>query len=177
MRWQFGAVLPPGKDGLFKALTRFKNAKSTNKRVTLWINNSSSLLIMQTFAIREWISFLDIKSNLCGAEQKFFAKYNRDLATYMRSIGDGTGIDLMAAVVPPKSLYIEVRCLQVKNFRHQVDRRPNTIIRCILWFEMQDYGELETDGSVIMLKKNSQHFLPRAHCEQLIRNGILEHIS
>lgn len=56
----------------------------------------------------------DIKSNLCEAEQKFFAKYNRDLATYMRSIGDGAGVDLMSGVVPPKSLYIEVRCLQVR---------------------------------------------------------------
>jgi len=56
---------------------------------------------------------LDIKANLSEAEQKFFAKYNRDLASYMRSIGDGVGIDLMSGVVPPKSLYIEVRCLQV----------------------------------------------------------------
>jgi GINS complex subunit 1 len=41
----------------------------------------------------------------------------------------------------------------------------------------QDYGEMETDdGSVIVLKKNTQHYLPRQHCEQLIRQGILEHI-
>jgi GINS complex subunit 1 len=53
----------------------------------------------------------------------------------------------------PKSLYVEVRCVQ-------------------------DYGQLETeDGSIILLKKNTQHFLPRAQCEQLIRQGILEHVS
>uniref|UniRef100_A0A3P9A9S4 DNA replication complex GINS protein PSF1 n=1 Tax=Esox lucius TaxID=8010 RepID=A0A3P9A9S4_ESOLU len=53
---------------------------------------------------------------------------------------------------PPKSLYIEVRCLK-------------------------DYGEFEIDdGTIILLKKNSQHFLPRWKCEQLIRQGVLEHI-
>ena len=94
----------------------------------------------------------DIKSNLCEAEQNFFAKYNRDLATYMRSVGDGTGVDLMTDNQPPKSLYIEVRCIQ-------------------------DYGEMETDdGSIVFLKKNTQHYLPRQHCEQLIKQGILEHI-
>ena len=94
----------------------------------------------------------DVKSHLTEAEQTFFAKYNRDLAAYMRSAGDGAGIDLMTDNHPPKSLYIEVRCVQV-------------------------YGELETDdGSAIVLKRNTQHFLPRQHCEQLIRQGILEHI-
>ncbi|XP_006806945.1 DNA replication complex GINS protein PSF1 [Neolamprologus brichardi] len=53
---------------------------------------------------------------------------------------------------PPKSLYIEVRCLK-------------------------DHGEFEIDdGTVILLKKNSQHFLPRWKCEQLIRQGVLEHV-
>jgi hypothetical protein len=55
----------------------------------------------------------DVKANLCEAEQNFFAKYNRDLATYMRSVGDGAGIDLMTDNHPPKTLYIEVRCVQV----------------------------------------------------------------
>ena len=32
----------------------------------------------------------------------------------MRSVGDGVGIDLMTDTHPPKSLYIEVRCVQVK---------------------------------------------------------------
>jgi hypothetical protein len=33
----------------------------------------------------------------------------------MRSVGDGAGIDLMTDTHPPKSLYIEVRCVQVRN--------------------------------------------------------------
>ena len=70
----------------------------------------------------------------------------------MRALGDGVGLDLMTDLRPPKSLFIEVRCIQ-------------------------DYGEIETDdGHVVCLKKNSQHFLPRALCEPLIRQGILKHI-
>ena len=90
----------------------------------------------------------DVKANLCEPEQKFFGQYNRNLADYMRSVG----VDLMTDQTAPKSLYVEVRCVE-------------------------DYGELETeDGAIILLKKNTQHFLPRAECEQLIRQGILEHV-
>lgn len=97
----------------------------------------------------------DLKANLCAPEQAFFSKYNKALATYMRSVGTGNsgGVDLMTDHTPPKGLYVEVRCLQ-------------------------DYGELETDdGSIVMLNKNTQHFLPRSQCEQLIRQGVLEHVS
>ncbi|XP_074844518.1 DNA replication complex GINS protein PSF1 isoform X2 [Carettochelys insculpta] len=45
-------------------------------------------------------------------------------------------------------------------------------VRCL-----KDHGEFEIDdGTTILLKKNSQHFLPRWKCEQLIRQGILEHV-
>ena len=63
-----------------------------------------------------------------------------------------TAGDLTIDQDPPKSLLIEVRCVQ-------------------------DHGELETDdGTVIMLKKNTQHFLPRSQVEPLIRQGILQHV-
>ena len=62
------------------------------------------------------------------------------------------GTDLTNDLAPPKALYIEVRVLQ-------------------------DYGELETpDGEVVLLKKGSQHHLPRDQCEQLILQGVLEHV-
>nr|ADD24278.1 DNA replication complex GINS protein PSF1 [Lepeophtheirus salmonis] len=95
----------------------------------------------------------EMKANLCSAEIDFFHQYNKDLAGYMASIRGGMGVDLMTDILPPKSLYIEVRCIK-------------------------DYGEMETeDGEVILLKKNTQHFLPRSQCEQLIRQGILQHVS
>ncbi|XP_046388604.1 DNA replication complex GINS protein PSF1-like [Ischnura elegans] len=94
----------------------------------------------------------EIKYNLCEPENKWFANYSKYLANYMKSIGDNYGLDLTQDTKPPKSLYIEVRCLV-------------------------DYGKLELeDGEVVLLKKNSQHLLPRSECEPLIRQGILQHI-
>eukprot|EP00794_Sanderia_malayensis_P019891 gene19891-21833_t len=93
----------------------------------------------------------EIKLNLCEQEVQWFTKYSRSLATYMAGIG-GIGLDLTQNLKPPKSLYIEVRCLV-------------------------DYGEFETeDGAIILLKKNSQHLLPRSQCERLIRQGVLQHL-
>ncbi|KAK7878355.1 hypothetical protein WMY93_031072 [Mugilogobius chulae] len=66
--------------------------------------------------------------------------------------GKRKGLDITQDTRPPKSLYIQVRCVK-------------------------DHGELEIDdGTVILLKRNSQHFLPRWKCEQLIRQGVLEHV-
>ncbi len=91
----------------------------------------------------------DFKLCLCEQEVQWFNRYNRTLANYMRRIG---GIDLTQYMKPPKSTYIEVRCVR-------------------------DGGELETeDGTVIQLKQDSQHYLPRAQCEHLIQQGTLEHI-
>ena len=94
----------------------------------------------------------EFRLSLCEQETQWFQRYNRGLASYMRSIGDGN-LDLTQYTSPPKSLYIEVRCVS-------------------------DYGELATDdGTVVQLKKDSQHHLLRSQCEQLIRLGILEHIQ
>ena len=93
----------------------------------------------------------EFRLSLCEEEIQWFQRYNRSLASYMRSLGGGD-LDLTQYTLPPKSLYIEVRCLV-------------------------DYGELITDdGTVVQLKKGSQHHLPRSQCEQLVRQGILEHI-
>lgn len=95
----------------------------------------------------------DIKQSLCEPEIQWFNAYSKNLATYMRSIGDGLGVNLTGDLKPPKSLYVEVRCLV-------------------------DYGKFELDGGeVILLNKNSQHYLPRVECEPLIRQGILQHIA
>ncbi|KAG8197718.1 hypothetical protein JTE90_001640 [Oedothorax gibbosus] len=94
----------------------------------------------------------DVKSCLSEAEVNWFSAYNRNLATYMGSIG-GMGVDLFANFQPPKSLYIQVRCLS-------------------------EYGDFETsDGNTVVLTKNSTHFLQRTDCEKLIHQGILEHIT
>ena len=92
----------------------------------------------------------EFKLCLCEQEVQWFNRYNRSLANYMRKIG---GLDLTQYMQPPKSSYIEVRCLT-------------------------DYGEFETeDGTIIQLKVGSQHYLLRSQCEHLIKQGTLEHIS
>ncbi|XP_059149499.1 DNA replication complex GINS protein PSF1-like [Physella acuta] len=94
----------------------------------------------------------DVKYNMCEHEVQWFNQYNRLLANYMRSIGENGGLDLTQDMKPPKTLYVLVRCIM-------------------------DHGEFETqDGNVILLKKNSQHYLLRSECEHLIRQGVLEHI-
>jgi len=90
----------------------------------------------------------DIKFNTSENEARWFASYNKSLANYMGTLG----VDLTQNMSPPKTLFVDVRCLT-------------------------DYGELETrDGDIVMLRKDSQHSLLRADCEQLIRQGILEHV-
>uniref|UniRef100_A0A6I8NGL2 DNA replication complex GINS protein PSF1 n=1 Tax=Ornithorhynchus anatinus TaxID=9258 RepID=A0A6I8NGL2_ORNAN len=86
-----------------------------------------------------------LRFHMSAEEMQWFNQYKKSLATYMRSLGGDEGLDITQDIKPPKSLYIEVRCLK-------------------------DYGEFEIDdGTSILLKKNSQHFLPRWKCEQLIR--------
>jgi len=93
-----------------------------------------------------------VKVNLSESENQWFLRYNRSLAKYMSCLGEG-GLDLTVCQKPPDSLFIEVRCLRNR-------------------------GEFQlSDGSTILLKKNSIHFLPRSQCETLIREGILEHVS
>jgi hypothetical protein len=65
---------------------------------------------------------------------QWFGSYSRNLASYMRSIGGGMGLDITQDIKPPKSLYIQVRCIV-------------------------DYGEFETeDGTVVLLKRNALVF-------------------
>ena len=94
----------------------------------------------------------EVKINICEPESEWFNAYSKNLATYMRSVGDGIGLDLTQDLHPPKQLYIEVRCLT-------------------------DYGDFDTEcGETILLKKGSQYLLPRSECEHLIHQGVLEHV-
>lgn len=93
----------------------------------------------------------EVNANLLNAELQWFQAYNKSLATYMRSIGDQHGFNLTINILPPKTPYVEVKCLA-------------------------DFGKLEIEeGQTVTLKKNTYHLLPRDICEPLIRQGILEH--
>ncbi|XP_058790153.1 DNA replication complex GINS protein PSF1-like [Phymastichus coffea] len=93
----------------------------------------------------------EITKNLLPAETAWFQTYNKSLAMYMKSIGKD-GLNIMNDFKPPKSLFVEVRCVK-------------------------DYGKFELDdGQTVNLKENTYHLLPRSECEILIRQGILEHV-
>jgi GINS complex subunit 1 len=130
------------------AITYRHSAIERNKRCLLaYINHR-----METIRRLRWefgaVLPEGIRLNLAQPELQFSSKYNRILANYMASVGT----DLTTDITPPKSLYIMVRV-------------------------RQDYGDLETDnGEVIQLKAGLQHHLPRDLCEQLILQGVLEHI-
>lgn len=96
-----------------------------------------------------------IKANMSDSEVIWFQKYSKTLANYMKSLASTSnmqGIDLTQYSRPPKSLFIHVRCLQ-------------------------DYGELElSDGHTVSLLKHSQHYVLASDVQDLIKQGILEHI-
>ncbi|KAK4469736.1 hypothetical protein MN116_007259 [Schistosoma mekongi] len=99
----------------------------------------------------------DVRDNLSQSEQTWFKHYCSCLANFMQADtpdrGGGGMLDLIQYRTPPKSLFLEVRCLQ-------------------------NFGEFETeDGSVLQLTKGSHHLMYRTDCEALIRQGILEHIT
>ncbi|XP_044784206.2 DNA replication complex GINS protein PSF1-like [Bubalus kerabau] len=89
---------------------------------------------------------------LVSHSMDWFHGYKKSVATYMRSLAGDQGLDITQNMKPLKSLCVEVRCLK-------------------------DYGEFEVeDGTSVLLKKHSQHFLPRWKCKQLIRQGVLDHV-
>ena len=120
-----------------------------NKRCMLsYLNHRAELLTAMRWEFGAVLPE-EVRMNMCEPETEFFNKYNKLLAGYMRSVGT----DLTTDVAPPKSLYIEVRVLQ-------------------------DHGELETaEGEIVQLKKGTQHHLPRDLCEQLVMQGVLEHVT
>lgn len=140
-----------GEEGLFAGIQLRHACLERNQRCLLaYVHNRMSRIKDYRWEVGSVLP-VDFKLNLCDQELQWFNRYNRSLASYMRSLG-GTGFDLTQYTKPPKSLYIEVRSLE-------------------------DYGDFETeDGVVVQLTKNSQHYLLRSQCEHLIRQGILEHI-
>ncbi|KAJ8874902.1 hypothetical protein PR048_022792, partial [Dryococelus australis] len=140
MRWEFGSILPPDI-----------KANLCEPEVGCYYHQLPSSGYCLITAKYHHVHVYTSEPCVCRQVQ-WFSSYSKMLATYMGSLGDSSGLNLTQDMHPPKSLYIEVRCLS-------------------------DYGRLELDdGDVVVLKKNSQHLLPRSQCELLIRQGILQHV-
>jgi len=85
-----------------------------------------------------------LKEKLSSSEIGWYQEYDMLMANYMKE----TGLLVSDDQAPPKSLFVEVRC-------------------------MDDVGDIVTDsGEVIQLHKNTAHYLPRANVQQLIRQGV-----
>ena len=131
------------------------------------LQRNKRCLLCYVYTRMNWISSLrwelatvippkHIKLNMSDLEVLWFQKYSKTLANYMRSLASSTnmqGIDLTQYTRPPKSLYIHIRCLE-------------------------DYGEIElSDGHTISLIKGSQHYVLASDVQDLIKQGIVEHIE
>eukprot|EP00823_Brevimastigomonas_motovehiculus_P002577 TRINITY_DN1558_c1_g2_i1.p1 TRINITY_DN1558_c1_g2~~TRINITY_DN1558_c1_g2_i1.p1 ORF type:complete len:193 (+),score=21.69 TRINITY_DN1558_c1_g2_i1:132-710(+) len=86
-----------------------------------------------------------LKAKLSPIEVSFYEDYDKIMGQYQAR----TGITLLTAQSPPKSLFVEVRVLQ-------------------------DAGDFLTDSGIITLTKNSTHHLRREDVELLIRQGIVK---
>ncbi|KAI3381312.1 hypothetical protein SNEBB_005502 [Seison nebaliae] len=91
------------------------------------------------------------------AESDWYRRYCRNLTRYLLALNEdeecGLDITLFSDnLPPPKSLYIQVKCLR-------------------------DYGDLElSSGGHMKLRRDTQYYLPSVDCYHLIRQGILLHI-
>lgn len=94
----------------------------------------------------------EIASSLSAVERNWFTSYSANLAEYIDSLQIGYDFSSVYCA-PPKSVNVQVRCLR-------------------------DFGDFQTrDGQTVVLKKGTQHSLPRVDCEPLIRQGIMEHVD
>jgi GINS complex subunit 1 len=137
-------------------------ALQRNKRCLLtYVYTRMNWIAALRFELATVVPPKNIKSNMSDLEVVWFQRYSKTLANYMKALSQATqsstgniyGIDLTQYTRPPKSLYIHVRCLK-------------------------DYGELElSDGHTVSLIKNSQHYVLASDVQDLVKQGILEHIE
>ena len=139
-------------------------ALQRNKRCLLtYVYTRMNWIASLRFELASVVAPKHIKNNMSDLEVVWFQKYSKTLANYMKSLSQATQqdsnpedmyrIDLTQYTRPPKSLYIHVRCLT-------------------------DYGELElSDGHTVSFITNSQHYVLASDVQDLIKQGILEHID
>lgn len=90
----------------------------------------------------------EIRSDLSPAEQNHMEGYLKLVSQYSRAVG----VNLAEDLSPPKDLYIEVE-------------------------PMQDLDDIETSRGPIKMRKNTRQFLLRADAENLIRRGLVAHVT
>ncbi|KRZ72929.1 DNA replication complex GINS protein PSF1, partial [Trichinella papuae] len=94
----------------------------------------------------------EVRANLSDQEMEWFQNYNQILAKYMISVDSDGMLDLTLNTEPPKHIYARVRCVK-------------------------HYGIFETeDGRQFNLCEDSEHYMLRYDCQQLINQGVLKYV-
>lgn len=96
----------------------------------------------------------------CPSQLQWFNQYKKSLASFMRSLGAGEGLDITQDMKPPKSLYIEVR----NSFYSQRENHADMIVW--FWFvksqephlhcHSQTIVEMWRTGSVLLTVANKK---------------------
>ncbi|KRZ12897.1 DNA replication complex GINS protein PSF1 [Trichinella zimbabwensis] len=94
----------------------------------------------------------EVRANLSDQEMEWFQNYNQILAKYMINVDSDGMLDLTLNTEPPKHIYARVRCVK-------------------------HYGIFETeDGRQFNLCEDSEHYMLRYDCQQLINQGVLKYV-
>ncbi|OUC43012.1 partner of SLD five, PSF1 [Trichinella nativa] len=94
----------------------------------------------------------EVRTNLSEQEIEWFQNYNQILAKYMLNVDSDGMLDLTLNTQPPKHIYARVRCVK-------------------------HYGIFETeDGNQFNLCEDSEHYMLRYDCQQLINQGVLKYV-
>ncbi|KRY34177.1 DNA replication complex GINS protein PSF1, partial [Trichinella spiralis] len=94
----------------------------------------------------------EVRTNLSEQEIEWFQNYNQILAKYMLNVDSDGMLDLTLNTQPPKHIYARVRCVK-------------------------HYGIFETeDGHQFNLCEDSEHYMLRYDCQQLINQGVLKYV-
>jgi GINS complex subunit 1 len=129
-------------------LVHFSSARRNKRCVLALLMHRVRLIEELRWSLGTTVLPRGVKGNLHRFEIEFFNAYTTLLANYMRSLDN---LDLTTSDVPPKALKIQVRVLK-------------------------DFGQLTTLDGKITLQKGTVHFVKRADVENLVRQGVVEHI-
>lgn len=130
-------------------LVHYESARRSKRCVLALLLHRVRLVEQLRWSLGTTVLPRGVKGNLHRHEIEFFNAYTTLLATYMRSLDN---LDLTASDLPPKALKIQVRVLK-------------------------DFGQITTLEGKITLQKGTTHFLKRSDVENLVRQGVVEHIT
>jgi len=112
-----------------------------NKRCLLaYLEHRIRLIMQYNWQLGRAAIPSQVLANLSPSESKFLAAHDQLLSGYVRS----SGVNILASMEPPKSVYVEVRVLE-------------------------DKGQVQLESGSVVLLRGMTHLLVRSEVEHLIR--------